>query len=411
MSRRIYTLAAAGMLMVAPALAHADVAHDWNTIMLSTISAQSAFAQARFAAITQLAVFEAVNACTGQYKPYTGAVPFELGASPEAAAIAAAHGTLKNYFPANAAALDAARTASLAAVPEGWAKQRGIAIGEFAAAAMIGLRNDDGSSPPETFPPGSVEPGVWQPTPPLFGPGVAFNWPKVAPFGIKSGGQFRSGPPPALTSDTYRRDYDEVKTVGEVNSTARSQNRSDVARFMALNSPNQLWNLAVQQVSIAKGLTLAQNARAFALLNMAISDAQVAVFDTKYFYNFWRPVTAIRAGATDGNPNTEADGGWTPFITTPAFPSYPSGHGCASGAARRIAELLFGNGGHSITLSRPNVPGVVLHYTTFRAITDDVSDARVYGGIHFRFDQDEGGRLGRRVGTYVYNHNLRRADR
>src|SRR6185295_11617926 len=240
-------------------------------------------------------------------------------------------------------------------------------------------------------------------------PGILRHWAHVAPFGIRSSDQFRSPPPPALTSQRYRRDYDEVKAVGEINSAARPQDRSDVARFFAAVPPTQVFNAAALQVSAAQGMKLSENARAFALINMAISDALVSVFETKYFYVFWRPVTAIRAGDTDGNPNTERDPAWTPFITTPSFPSYSSAHASGCGAARRVAERLFGESFRAITLSDPAIPDITLQYTSFRDITDDVDDARVYGGIHFRFDQESGGRLGRKVGRYVFKNNLRPA--
>src|SRR5262245_1262535 len=395
------------VMLLTPAPARADAVHDWTAIMLSTIGGQSPFAQARFAAITQLAVFEAVNGCTGKYEPYLGTTAPSLSASPEAAAIAAAHSVLKNYFPSSGATLDAARSQSLTAIPDGQPKTDGISIGEAAAAALIAARMNDGSAPPQTFLPDTTDAGVWQPTPPAFGPGVLLHWRNVAPFGIHSSDQFRSEPPPALTSGRYRRDYDEVKAVGEVGSV-RPTDRSDVARFFAAVPPTQVFNLAALQVSAAQGRTLAENARAFALINMAISDALVSVFETKYFYAFWRPVTAIRAGDADGNPRTEPDTAWTPFITTPSFPGYPSAHASGSGAARKVAELLYGSFGHAITLSHPAVPDVTLHYTNFRDITDDIDDARVYGGIHFRFDQEAGSLLGRRVGRYVYLQNLRR---
>jgi hypothetical protein len=321
----------------------------------------------------------------------------------------AAHDVLKNYFPASAATLDAFRDASLASIPDGKHKTDGVMVGAAAAAAMIARRANDGSAPLETFLPASGDPGVWQPTPPGFGPGILLNWRNVTPFGIESGDQFRPGPPPSLTSQRYRRDFDEVKTVGELNSPARPQDRSDVARFYALVPPTQVWNQAAQQASAARRQSLSEKARTFALLNMAISDALVCVFDAKYFYVWWRPVTAIRAADTDGNPRTAADVNWTPFITTPAFPGYPSAHASGSGAAIEIAEIIFGGGGgHAITLSDPAIPEVVLHYTKFDDITEDIDDARVYGGIHFRNDQEVGGRLGRRVGAFVYKHNLER---
>ena len=402
---------AIAMLLLGPAIATADVVLDWNRIMLTTIAGQNPFAQARFAAITQLAVFEAVNACTHEHEPYLGTVYAPSGASAEAAAVTAAHGVLKNYFPAAAASLDAARAQSLALLADGQPKYDGIAAGEAAAAAMILARANDGATPPETFLPDTTDPGIWQPTPPAFGPGILLHWRNLTPFGIESSDQFRSDPPPALSSRRYSRDYREVMAVGSVDSSNRPPDRADVARFFAAASAAYAWNTAVQQVSAASGLSLSQNARAFALLNMAISDGLVASMETKYHYLFWRPVTAIRAGHLDDNPHTDPDGAWTPLITTPAFPSYPSAHASASYAARRVAESLFAGRDHPFMLTHAAVPGVTLQYTAFRDLTEDIDDARVYGGIHFRFDQEAGGRQGRRVGRYIHTHHLRPARR
>jgi hypothetical protein len=384
----------------------ADAVTDWNTIMRATLSAQNPLAQARFAAITHLAMFEAVNAITKDYQPYLGTVIAPSGASPDAAAVAAAHQVLRTYFPGSGESLDAARANSLAIIPDGPPKTNGIAVGLAAAAAMIARRANDGSATPMQYTPlGGI--GFWQPTPPAFAPGMFLHWGKVTPFGILSPFQFHSKAPPALTSGKYRRDYNEVKEVGGVDSTARPQDRADVAQFAAVTSPVQLWNPVALQVSAAQGTSLSENARLLALLNMAMCDASITVFEVKYFYNFWRPVTAIRAGNTDGNPRTESDPDFMPFVTTPPYPSYPSGHGSLSNAARYVLERIFGTGRHAITLSNAALPGVNLHYKRFRQITDDIADARVYGGIHFRFEQDEAELLGRRVARYVHNNNLR----
>jgi len=401
------TVGVVAVLLISSAVARADEVLDWNAIMVNTISSQNPFAQARFAAITQAAVFEAVNTITGDYDPYLGTVTAPPGASAEAAAVAAAHGVLRNYFPGSAASLDAAEASSLAAIPDGQAKDDGVAVGEAAAAELIADRASDGSAPPQFYTPPSANPGEWQTTPgcPAAG-GILLQWRNVTPFAIQSSDQFRSGPPPALTSSKYRKDYNEVKEVGELNSSARPQDRTDVARYYAVAVPAHLWNQAARQVSVAQGKSLSENARAFALLNMAISDGLVSVMETKYFYVRWRPITAIRAGDTDGNPRTAPDPAWAPFITTPCFPSYPSAHAAGSYAARTVAEKVFGSGVHDITLSHPAIPDVTLHYTRFSQITDDIDDARVYGGIHFRFDQEAGGRQGRRVGFYVYQNNL-----
>jgi hypothetical protein len=394
-------------LVLSPVVARADVVLDWNAIMQATVSGQPPFPQARFAAITQLAVFEAVNAITGDYKPYLGTITAPAGASAEAAAVAAAHAVLRNYFPGSAASLDAARVASLALIADSPAKSAGIAVGEAAAAAIIAARANDGSGTPEFYLPSSSNTGEWQLTPgcPAAG-GTFLHWRNVTAFGIRSADQFRLDAPPALTSIKYARDYIEVKSVGGSNSAERPQDRADVARFYAVVPPVQVWNPVARQIAAAQGKSLPENARAFALLNMAMSDAAVATFDTKYYYNFWRPETAIHMGDTDSNPRTDPDPSFAPFITTPCFPSYASAHAAAGGAAREALERIYGRRPHTLTLSTPAVPGVTLNYRKLKEITDDIDDARVYGGIHFRFDQEAGADQGRRVGEYVYKHSL-----
>ena len=419
--RRVHTPATlVALLVCSPISARADVVLDWNAIAVSTLvsQGQSPFAQARFLAITQLAVFEAVNAVTGDYKPYLGTVVAPAGASADAAAIAAAYQVLKSYFPL-APDLDAAYSASLAVIPNGTGKSGGVATGQAAAAQMIALRLGDGSSPPQFYLPTSTDPGVWQLTPscPAAG-GIYFQWQDVTPFGVPSApgsqawiAQFVPGPPPALTSNRYARDYNEVKRVGNVSSdlTERPQDRADVARFYAASSPSFVFNLAARQVAAAEGSSLAENARTLALLNIASNDSLVAAFWMKYHYLLWRPETAIFDGDLDGNPKTAADPTFAPYILTPCFPSYPSNHGSASNGAAEILTRVYGAGGHTITMANSAVPGLTFHYTRFNQITDDISDARVYGGIHFRFDQEAGSDLGRDIGTYVYKHNLRRA--
>jgi hypothetical protein len=405
---RIAAAACAALLSTA-AVSAGDPVLEWNSIMISTTATQNPILQSRFAAITQVAVFEAVNSIYQDYDPYLGTIAAPRSASAQAAAVAAAHGVLKFYFPASASTLDAARTVSLARIANGRSKREGIAVGEAAAAAMIALRTDDGSAPPQFHLPSSTEPGEWQLTPscPPSG-GVLLHWLNVRPFAIESAEQFRAEPPPALKSRRYARDYEEVMRVGDINSPFRPQDRADVARFYAVTSPIAVWNEAAAQVGIQQGRSMYENARALALIDMAISDAQVALFETKYLYRFWRPETAIRAGDTDGNPFTRVNQQFVPFVVTPCFPSYVSGHGGSSNAARAVLERLYGARHHFIKLSNPAVAGVVLQYSNFRTITSDIDDARVYGGIHFRFDQDAGTRLGRQVGTYVHQHTLRR---
>jgi hypothetical protein len=413
--RRMTVVAALSTLLVVPLHGHtkrdhaggrAEVVSEWNEIMVFTLRTQNPFAQARFAAITQLAVFEAVNAIAGDYKPYLGTIFASRNASTEAAVIAAAHRVLWTYLPDSAVSLDTARANSLARIADGPAKANGIAAGEAAADAMIRHRAGDGSATPMPYTP-MTGPGFWQPTPPAFGPAILLHWGKVKPFGLTNGDQFRTNPPPALTSVRYRRDYNEVMEVGGVDSTERPPDRADVARYFAITSAVQAWNPVALQLSADHGMSLSELARTLALLNMAVNDGLIASMDTKYFYNFWRPVTAIRAGDTDGNTRTQPDAAFTPYIATPAFPSFPSAHASAGYAGREVLERMFKRKRHSITLSNPAVPGVILRYSNLEEITDDIDDARVYGGIHFRFDQVAGAWQGRNVGEYVYRHHLR----
>ena len=357
-SKRLCIPIVATSVLVGAGTAHADAVTDWNAIMEATVAAPptNPFFQARWGAIVQLAVFEAVNAVTGDYEPYLGTIAAPPWASPDAAAIAAAHRTLVTLRPGSAPALDAARAQSLAAIPDGPAKDAGIAAGEAAAAAMLLLRANDGWNAVVPYTPGA-DPGDWQPTPPLFAPALLPGWGQVTPFGLEEGSQFRLPPPPALHTGKYANDYNEVKLLGRIDSPFRPQDRTDVARFYAATTPIQTWNPAARQVSAAQGRTLSENARIFALLAMAMADGSIAVFDTKYFYNRWRPVTAIWGGGIDGNHKTEPDPTWLPLIATPPFPSYASAHATLSGAARAVLERAFGKHGHAITLTNPAAAG------------------------------------------------------
>jgi hypothetical protein len=404
-------LALIALLSMPPGAARADATSDavldWNAIMVTTVSGQNPFAQARLAAITQLAVFEAVNSITDDFEPYLAPITAPPGASAEAAAVAAAHAVLTFYLPLATPTLDAARATSLAAIPDGPSEDDGIAVGQAAAAAMIAARTGDGSSPPQFFQPPSLDDGVWQTTPtcPAAG-GILFHWQNVTPFGIDSNAQFRSDPPPPLTSPEYARDYEEVLRVGAIDSAERPSDRADVARLFLSLSAVGAWNSVARQLAQAQPPSLSENAHVFALLNMAMSDALTSSMETKYHYVFWRPETAIRAGDADGNDRTVGDPDFAPFIPTPCFPGYPSAHASASYAALAILQRVWGNGGHSLELSHPALPDIVVHYTNLKQITDDIDDARVYGGIHFRFDQEAGGKQGLRVGQYIFSHRL-----
>jgi hypothetical protein len=386
------------------------VVREWNEIAINAILPNGPpFTAQRFMTIVQLSVFEAVNAITGKYEPYLGTVSAPQGASPEAAAITAAHGTLVAYFPGQAATLNAMRDASLADIPDGQAKTDGIAVGVAAAAAMVAARANDGSAPPLTYIPATTDLYEWQLTPGCSA-GVFRHWPNVTPFAIESSSQFRADPPPTLGSGVYAQDFNEVQTVGDANSTARSQDRTEVARLYAVGPVHWTWNYVLLQIAATRNDEITDTARTMAVMNMAMNDALISGMESKYFYRTWRPVTGIARGDDDGNRRTTA-GPFSPLISTPCFPSYPSNHGTASGAGRTVLVRAYGRFGHSVDVFHPLAPGIVRHYSDLKAIIDDVADARVYGGIHWRYDQDAGERQGHAVAQYAYNNTLQKADR
>jgi hypothetical protein len=304
--------------------------------------------------------------------------------------------------------VDAAYADSLGRIPDGPPKTNGISLGEAVASKMLTARASDGAAAAITarYTPGTG-PGVWIPTPPGFVPPLDPGWGSVRPFVMEDASQFRPGAPPSLTSRLYRRDFDELKQIGSSTSTARTQEQSDVARFWVATGP-QNWNPAARQVAVARGLSLVENARLFALLNLAGADAFIAAWDAKFAYNQWRPVTAIRAAASDGNEATEEDSSWTPLIVTPPFPDYIAGHTTYAGAAEKVLEHVFGKQpGLLIRLTSASAPGVVETFSSFRAMSDNVVDARVWGGIHWRTSCDRGRTLGEEIGRYVVRRMLK----
>ena len=413
--KRFIVAAVLAAALATPHAADADVVTTWNALAAS-LPTPNPFVQARTLAMAQLAVFDAVNAITKEYEPYHFTTDAPAGASAEAAAVAAAYRVLRTIVPAGAARLDTERGLSLAAIPDGDAKTAGLAIGEAAAAAMLALRQNDGAAAtPNTYLPASTDPGVWQLTtgvPPALpcAAGVLYHWGHLLPFGLPNVQDFMAAPPPALDSSQYAKDYNEVKTVGSAVSTARSLDREDVVRFYGASSPGYVFSSVARQLAAAQGRSLSHTARALALITMSTSDSLVSSFASKYYYNLWRPETAIRNGAGDANDKTAEDVGFTTFISTPCFPGYPSNHASGSNGALEIIRRIYGAGEHTITLTNTaiaSIAHITLTYDALQKISDDIDDARVYGGIHFRFDQDGGMRLGRNVATYLIRNWLR----
>jgi len=390
------------------AVAVENAVMEWNRIALAaTVTAgQGPVPQARSMTIVQVSVHDAVNGTTGEHRAYLTGGPAPAGASAEAAAIAAAHRALVTLFPLQTAALDAARAASLAARNLTEADP-GIAFGESAAAAVLAARANDGASLAQFAytAPGAGTPGVWVAigtAPPLL-PG----WGSVTPWVLNSGAQFRPDGPPSLDSGRWARDYNEVKEIGANVSATRTAEQTEIARFW-LGTPSAIWNSAARGVIDARGLDLSESAYVLALMYLAASDASIACWDAKYTFNFWRPQAAIRSGQLDGNDATVADPAWTPLFPTPPHPEYLSGHTTNSSAMATMLAFLFGdNPGIAIVATSPTNPSFARQWTTFSEGVDEVINARIYSGIHFRTSDESGARVGRQVARFVFTQALR----
>jgi len=391
-----------------------DVVLEWNELLLQSLAAQPPRVPlARNMAIVHVAMFDAVNAIDRSYEPYYADVHASRGASKEAAAAQAAHDTLTALYPARQAIYDGALAEDLAGIPAGLARQ-GVAVGKEVARQILELRADDGAAAIATYTPPSTDPGQWQPTPPDFSPAANAHVPNVTPFAVESSAQFRPGPPPALTSPEYAAAFNETKAVGSANSSTRTADQTQVGLIWRLPLTNhQVWNRIAQDVAEERGLSLAENARLFALLDMTMHDGLATSFGAKFHYGLWRPITAIRRADEDGNAATEADPDWTTLHpTTPAYPTY-SGNAATIGAS--CATVLAGVFGSNdvpfdVHWDAYGFPGVTRSYGGFWDAAQEEADSRIYGGIHFRFDSVAGQQIGANVGGYVMDHFLQPRD-
>jgi hypothetical protein len=388
---------------------------QWNRTLLvivRTPGAQPATVHStRSFAVMHAAIYDAVNAIDRKHTPYlislSGVSP---NASREAAAAAAAHEVLVVLYPAFKTQLDAQLQQSLAQIGDGQGKTDGIAIGVAVADRILALRSDDGSSaPPIPYVFGSA-PGDYQSTPPNFPPQPQFtHWSHVTPFALNSANQFRPGPPPALTSDEYSDVFNEVKSLGIANSTTATPDEALTGRFWN-GAIQNYWNEISQTASLARNLTTAQNARLFALLNFSLADGVIAFYDAKYVYNFWRPVTAIRAADPGINPQTLPDSNWLPETTTTApDPSYPGAHAVISAAAAEVLRSFFRRDHFEFAVTSEVLPGVQRTFTSFSAASEEATLSRIFAGQHFRSDLTAGNRLGRDVADFVVDNLLMRA--
>ena len=398
--RMMLAVVAAVAVLTAPAVARADTVTDWNVnaaTALMVVGGQGPQQSVPHMAMVHGAVYDAVNAIDGSREGYlltsrVGA-PFD---SKDAAAAAAAYRILLSLVPAQKATLDAQYAASLAAVPDGAAKARGIAVGEAAAAAMIAARTNDGRFGAFRFAVGSGV-GVWKPVLPAFVNDPNAWLKDVRPFLVESASQFGSHGPLSPASPQYAREFDEVKSVGSAASTTRTSDQTHAARYWAENPP-LTWTRTVRNLSTQEGLTLVENARLFAMVYMTAADSLITVWADKAKFSFWRPITAIREADTDGNADTERDENWLPLIPNPPYPEHPSGHASLSGSIVATLQDFFGT--DHIGWADTNNGGLTRSFTRFSQAIDEVIDARVWSGIHFRTADEQGARIGREVAQW-----------
>jgi len=408
------------MTLATSSVVRADAVTDWNAIAIQTIAGQASHPGATGlldSAMVQAAVYDAVEAITGRFRPYHVQIPGASGST--AAAVAkATHDVLVSRFPSLTGSLDTIYLTYLTA-HNLLESDPGVAVGAQAAAGIIALRANDGSFPPNPPPfTGGTALGEWRPTPSFQpGPPAAFSpmlapWlATVTPFTLKSPSQFRPVPPPPLTSRRYAAAYNEVKAMGARFNSARTTEQTNMALFFFANY-QVLWNQAARDIATAHQLSIDDSARLFALVNLAMADAVITAWDTKLHFVFWRPLTAIQEGDNDGNPATVGDPDWQPLINNPNYPDYTSGANNVTGAATRSLALFFGSDEMTFTLHTTNAtaPVQTRTYDRFSDAAHDVVNARIFEGIHFRFADVQARKQGRHVAQWVFGHFLRSVD-
>ncbi|MGH8634900.1 MAG: vanadium-dependent haloperoxidase [Burkholderiales bacterium] len=401
------TMAIGMFLAFATCMARADTVIDWNLTTIEVMKVANVRLGSgpglRTSAMVHVAMSDAINSVQGRYTRYVTTVPAVPSASAEAAAAAAARQILIQLYPNQKAMIDEAYAASVKDIPDGPAKSDGVALGEQVAAAVQADRSADGTSVPDTYRP-FTSPGVWVPTtPPLFA-----QYARAKPWVLKSADQFRPNPPPQLSSELYARDYNETKTLGGAKSTARTPEQTAAVKFWDTETLAPAWQAAARQLSAAKGLTFAENARLFALLNLGVANSVIADWDAKFTYNFWRPVTAIRNGDMDGNGATERDPGWTSLNATPMHPEYPSQAAIAAGVSVGVLEAVFGrNLAIAVTATYFMDPKLTRQFNSIAQMAEEHANVRIWGGIHFRNSLDVGYDMGRKIAAYLVENSIR----
>jgi hypothetical protein len=376
----------------------ADVITDWNEKAVAFVLERGMGPPPaeRVLAMTHVAMFDAVNSIERRYRPYLVQLPAAATASKEAAAATAAGMALAGINPRTQIDIRMALSAYVAAIPDNPAKEEGIRLGEAVAARILEARADDGVRTPDSYRTRTA-PGVYVPTPDMWAP----QWPNVKPFAISSGSQFRPAPPVALTSAEWTADYNEIRALGRIDSKTRSAQQTEDAKFWLAVGGNVYYPL-IRKIAASKNLNVLENARLFALAAVARADALIAVFDAKYHYGFWRPLTAIRHGDNDGNPATEPEATWRPIADTPMHPEYPCAHCIAAASMCAVLEEVLGTPEiPEVAMTSPTAPGVTHRWTNLRTFVTEVSEARIWAGFHYRFSIRVGQDMGNQIGAYV----------
>jgi hypothetical protein len=384
----------------------ADVVTDWNqtAIRATEIAGAPVPVQTRVMAIVHAAIFDAVNAIERKYSAYAVDASAPAGAAAEAAAAAAAHGVLERLYPQQKAITDAALAASLARIPEGTARANGLKLGQEVGAQIFMLRKDDGSAATQAYTFGTGA-GIYQATPPMNANPLLPHWRNIKPFTMTSAKQFAFAGPPAPNHAAFAKDFNEVKRLGSRASTERTAEQTAIAIHWAGSEVPPL-NAVARAAAAAKGLSLVDNARLFALLNMAMADSLIAGFEAKYAVNYWRPVTAIRNAGLAKNAAIAADAGWDPLLVTPPHPEYPSAHCLGAGAAAAVLQHVFEGDRLAASYVYPPL-GVLLRWESFSQIEKEVENARVWGGIHYRTAVEHGTHIGRQVAEFAIKTQMR----
>jgi hypothetical protein len=374
--------------------AQANVITDWDARAVA-LAAPAAPGE-RELAIVHVAMFDAVNSIERRYQPYLVDLTAPKTTSQEAAAAAAAGVVLAGLHPEAAGDVKAALASYLAAIPDGEAKSDGIKLGEAVAEKVLQARASDGADAPDAYRPRTT-PGVYVPTPIT----VGSAWPKMTPFALIAPSQFRPQPPIALASQEWAADYNELKDYGGKTSSKRSARQTEIARFwLMVGAP--AYHPLPRQLVVARQMSVIDSARFMALFAVALTDAYIAVFDAKYHYEFWRPITAIRNGDLSGNPATEREATWRPIDNTPLHPEYPCAHCINSGAAVAVIESVLGSTEiPEVSMTSPTAPGVTHRWTNLGEFADEVASARIWAGFHYRFSTRVGTDMGRKIGEYV----------